>query len=151
MSIPFHHPVFEKTATKALPVLFFSLLLGLCIRYSAFRILPATTPARKFRGELAGGYHALLLQQAGPGAALARPGGQCQFPDLRWPEPCGHARHRVERDAHLHLRRRAQPARIEHPRSLATATATLCHGSSALRLESRASRVDAHRRSRFFF
>ena len=38
MSIPLHHPVFEKTATKALSVLFFSLLLGLCIPRSAFGI-----------------------------------------------------------------------------------------------------------------
>ena len=40
--------------------------------------------------------------------------------------------------------------RIEHPCSFAIAAATLYQGSSAPRSESRASRVDAHRRSRFF-
>jgi hypothetical protein len=149
MSIPLHHPVFEKTATKALSVLFFSLLLGLCIPHSAFRIFLATTRARKFRGEPAGGTR-YFYDKRGRAPRSRDPEGKANSHDLRCLGPCGHVRHRGERDAHLHLRRRAQPARIEHACSLATATATICHGSSALRLGSRASRVDAHRRSRVF-
>ena len=143
-------PFLRRLRRKHFPCCFFLCCWGFAFRIRHFEFYRLLHGRENFEGNPQEGATRYFFNKRGRAPRSRDPEGKANFHDLRCLGPCGHARHRGERDAHLHLRRRAQPARIEPPCSLATATATICHSSSALRLESRASRVDANRRSRVF-